>query len=40
MSHYTFTVLDVAAERWAASPQLTARLRIEESSGAAVHAIA
>ncbi|MGZ4468074.1 MAG: DUF6084 family protein [Nocardioidaceae bacterium] len=40
MSHYTFAVLDVAAERWAASPQLTARLRIEESSGAAVHAIA
>jgi Family of unknown function (DUF6084) len=40
MSQYTFSVLDVVAEPYAASPQLTARLRIEESSGRTVHAIA
>ena len=39
-SPYTFTVLDVAAEPYAAVPQLSARLRIEENTGAAVHAIA
>ncbi|WP_030439885.1 DUF6084 family protein [Actinoplanes subtropicus] len=40
MSAYTFSVLDVTAEPYAASPQLTARLRIEESTGRRVHAIA
>ena len=37
---YTFTVLDVVAEPYAVTPQLTARLRIEESTGQRVHAIA
>jgi Family of unknown function (DUF6084) len=36
----TFTALDIVAEPYAAAPQLTARLRIEESTGAIVHAIA
>jgi hypothetical protein len=40
MSGYAFTVLDVFAEPYAATPQLTARLRIEESTGQTVHAIA
>lgn len=40
MSHYTFTVLDIVAETYAAAPQLTARLRIEESTGQVVHAVA
>ena len=40
MSAYTFSVLDVTAEPYAASPQLTCRLRIEESTGRRVHAIA
>ena len=40
MSAYTFTVLDVFAEPYAAAPQLTARLRIEEATGRVVHAIA
>ena len=40
MSGYTFTVLDIFAEPYAAAPQLTARLRIEETSGLVVHAIA
>ncbi len=40
MSDYAFTVLDVFAEPYAAAPQLTARLRIEESTGTTVHAIA
>jgi len=35
-----FTVLDVVAEPYAVAPQLTARLRIEESTGERVHAIA
>jgi hypothetical protein len=35
-----FSVLDIAAEPYAAAPQLTARLRIQERSGAAVHAMA
>jgi hypothetical protein len=34
------TVVDVAADRYAASPQLTASLHIEESTGAVVHAMA
>ncbi len=40
MSGYTFTVLDMFAEPYAAAPQLTARLRIEETTGQVVHAIA
>ncbi|MGI8459654.1 MAG: DUF6084 family protein [Propionibacteriaceae bacterium] len=36
----TFTVIDVVPEPYAADPQLTARLRIEEASGAVVHAMA
>ena len=40
MSAYTFSVLDVTAEPYAASPQLTCRLRIEETTGRRVHAIA
>lgn len=40
MSNLSFTVADVFAERYAAAPQLTARLRIEESTGEVIHAIA
>jgi hypothetical protein len=40
MSGYRFTVLDIAAEPYAVAPQLTARLRVEETSGRRVHAIA
>jgi hypothetical protein len=40
MGAYTFTVLDMFAERYAVAPQLTARLRIEESTGETIHAIA
>ncbi|MFN2518018.1 MAG: DUF6084 family protein [Jatrophihabitantaceae bacterium] len=40
MSNLTFTVADVFAEHYAAAPQLTARLRIEESTGEVIHAIA
>ena len=40
MSGYRFTVLDVAAEPYAVAPQLTARLRIEETTGQRIHAIA
>ncbi len=40
MNPYGFTVVDVFAEPYAAAPQLTARLRIEETSGETVHAIA
>jgi Family of unknown function (DUF6084) len=36
----TFDVLDIQPEPYAAAPQLTAILRVTESSGAAVHAIA
>ncbi|HET6530343.1 MAG TPA: DUF6084 family protein [Actinoplanes sp.] len=39
MSNYRFAVLDVVAEPYAVSPQLTARLRIEETTGQRVHAI-
>ncbi|MFE4230270.1 DUF6084 family protein [Arthrobacter sp. NPDC056886] len=35
-----FSVLDIAPEPYAAAPQLTARLRIQERSGAAIHAMA
>jgi len=40
MSAYEFSVLDVVAEPYAAAPQLTARLRIDEGTGQRVHAIA
>jgi hypothetical protein len=40
MSDYGFTLLDVFAEPYAVAPQLTARLRIEESTGQTIHAIA
>jgi hypothetical protein len=35
-----FTVLDVIADRYAATPQLLARIRVEETSGAVIHAMA
>ncbi|MET1153053.1 DUF6084 family protein [Arthrobacter sp.] len=40
MTELSFTVLDIQPEPYAAAPQLTARLRVTESSGAVVHAIA
>ncbi|HEY7273179.1 MAG TPA: DUF6084 family protein [Actinoplanes sp.] len=40
MGDYRFTVLDVAAEPYAVAPQLTARLRVEETTGQRIHAIA
>jgi hypothetical protein len=40
VSGYRFTVLDIFAEPYAAAPQLTARLRIEDTTGQVVHAIA
>ena len=40
MSGYTFTLHDVFAEPYAAVPQLTARVRVEETTGQVVHAIA
>lgn len=40
MSNYAFSVVDVFAEPYAATPQLTARLRIQETSGETIHAIA
>ena len=40
MSSYEFSVVDVFAEPYAAAPQLTARLRIQETSGETIHAIA
>ena len=40
MNTWSFSVVDIFAEPYAAAPQLTARLRIEESSGLTVHAIA
>ena len=40
MGSYTFSVVDIFAEPYAAAPQLTARLRIEESTGETIHAIA
>jgi len=40
MSAYEFTVLDVVAEPYAVAPQLTARLRITETTGQRIHAIA
>ncbi|MET0415447.1 MAG: DUF6084 family protein [Actinoplanes sp.] len=40
MSDYRFTVRDVVAEPYAVTPQLTARLAVEELSGQRIHAIA
>ena len=40
MSAFAFTVADIFAEPYAVSPQLTARLRVTESTGVVVHAIA
>lgn len=40
MSTYEFSVVDIFAEPYAAAPQLTARLRIQETSGQTIHAIA
>ncbi len=40
MSDLGFSIIDVFAEPYAAAPQLTARLRILESSGETIHAIA
>lgn len=40
MTGLAFTVLDLQPEAYAAAPQLTARLRVTESTGAEVHAIA
>jgi Family of unknown function (DUF6084) len=40
VSGYTFSVLDVVAEPYAVAPQLTARLRVRETTGVRIHAIA
>ena len=40
MSNYQFSVVDIFAEPYAAAPQLTARLRIRETTGQTIHAIA
>ncbi len=40
MSDYDFRVLDIFAEPYAVAPQLTARLRIQETTGQVLHAIA
>jgi hypothetical protein len=40
MTALAIDVVDVTADRYAASPQLTATLRVEETSGAVVHAMA
>ena len=40
MSTYRFTVVDVVAEPYAVAPQLTARLRVQESTGQRIHTIA
>lgn len=40
MSDYAFRVLDLDVEPYAAVPQLTARLRVEQTAGERVHAIA
>ena len=40
MSSYEFSIVDIFAEPYAAAPQLTARLRIQESTGQTIHAIA
>jgi hypothetical protein len=40
MAALLFSALDVVAEPYTVTPQLTARLRIEETTGAVIHAIA
>jgi len=40
MSDLSFSVVDLFAEPYAVAPQLTARLRIEESTGTTIHAMA
>ncbi|MDQ1651914.1 MAG: hypothetical protein QOI35_1114 [Cryptosporangiaceae bacterium] len=40
MTTYQFEILDVFAEPYAVAPQLTARLRITETTGQRIHAIA
>lgn len=40
MTNLNFSVIDVFAEQYAAAPQLTARLRIEDSNDEVIHAIA
>ncbi|WP_427007888.1 DUF6084 family protein [Pseudarthrobacter sp. H2] len=40
MTELAFAVLDIQPEPYAAAPQLTARLRLTEATGAVVHAIA
>ncbi|HYH77670.1 MAG TPA: DUF6084 family protein [Arthrobacter sp.] len=40
MTQLAFGVVDIHPEPYAAAPQLTARLRISETSGATIHAIA
>lgn len=40
MTDFAFSVREVAVEPYAAAPQLTAKLRIEETTGAVIHAIA
>ncbi|MDQ1486862.1 MAG: hypothetical protein QOJ62_2555 [Actinomycetota bacterium] len=39
MTELTFTVIGAEPERYAASPTLTFRMRVAESSGAAIHAL-
>ena len=40
MPELSFTVVDVAPEPWAAAPNLLARVRVAETSGERVHALA
>ncbi|MCY0906459.1 DUF6084 family protein [Arthrobacter sp. H14-L1] len=40
MTDLGFSIEDILPERYAASPQLTARLRLTETTGTAIHAIA
>ncbi len=40
MTTLTFTAVDIVAEPYTVTPQLTVRLRIEELTGAQIHAIA
>ncbi len=40
MSHLTFTVLDIQPEKYAVTPNLLIRLRIDETSGQQLHALA
>src|SRR3954464_10460711 len=40
MAELSFSVVDVVPERYAAAPNLLARIRVEETTGARVHALA